>query len=136
MDGKATIDKALWPPLPHVRGVIATSVRAVALEILCDIAHIENNASTYRSEAGFVEGSRVRATIEIDPSLSPQERWRQHDTELTVIQEFEEARRTRDAGLQKSVISTGGRGSGPRYRELLHRDNRRTVSGTCRGIAH
>ena len=44
--------------------------------------------------------------IEINLSLSPEERWRQHDMALIVIQELEEARLTRDARLQKSVTPT------------------------------
>ena len=40
--------------------------------------------------------------IEINLSLTPEERWRQHDMALTVIQEFEQARLTRDARLQNS----------------------------------
>jgi hypothetical protein len=35
--------------------------------------------------------------IEINLSLSPDERWRQHDMALAVIQEFEQARLTRDS---------------------------------------
>jgi hypothetical protein len=43
--------------------------------------------------------------IEINLSLSPEERWRQHDMALAVIQELELARLNRDARLQKSVTS-------------------------------
>jgi len=38
--------------------------------------------------------------IEINLSLTPEERWRQHDMALAVILELEEARKARDAGLQ------------------------------------
>jgi hypothetical protein len=41
--------------------------------------------------------------MEINLSLKPEERWRQHDMALTVIQELEQARLTRDARLQTSV---------------------------------
>jgi hypothetical protein len=44
--------------------------------------------------------------IEINLSLSPEERWRQHDMALTVIQEFEQARLTRDARLPGTVTPT------------------------------
>ena len=44
--------------------------------------------------------------IEINLSLSPEERWRQHDMALTVIQEFEQARLLRDARLPTSVTPT------------------------------
>ena len=38
--------------------------------------------------------------IEMNLSLSPEERWRQHDMALDVILELEEARMARDARLQ------------------------------------
>ena len=38
--------------------------------------------------------------IEINLSLSPEERWRQHDMALAVILELEQARMDRDARLQ------------------------------------
>ena len=41
--------------------------------------------------------------IEINLSLSPEERWRQHDMALNVIFELEEARIARDARLQSAV---------------------------------
>lgn len=44
--------------------------------------------------------------IEINLSLSPEERWRQHDMALAVIQDFEQARLARDARLPKSITPT------------------------------
>ena len=41
--------------------------------------------------------------IEINLSLTPEERWRQHDMALDVILELEEARMDRDARLQSFV---------------------------------
>ena len=41
--------------------------------------------------------------IEINLSLSPEERWRQHDMALEVILELEQARMDRDARLQSPV---------------------------------
>ena len=38
--------------------------------------------------------------IELNLSLTPAERWRQHDMALDVILEFEKARMARDAKLQ------------------------------------
>jgi hypothetical protein len=38
--------------------------------------------------------------IEMNLSLSPEERWRQHDIALEIILELEEARMARDAKLQ------------------------------------
>lgn len=38
--------------------------------------------------------------IDLNLSLSPEERWRQHDMALEVILELEEARTSRDAKLQ------------------------------------
>jgi len=44
--------------------------------------------------------------IEINLSLTPGERWRQHDMALEVILELEEARKARDAGLQATPGTT------------------------------
>jgi hypothetical protein len=44
--------------------------------------------------------------IEINLSLPPEERWRQHDMALDVILELEEARMTRDAKLQAATTTT------------------------------
>ena len=41
--------------------------------------------------------------IEINLSLPPEERWRQHDMALDVILELEKARMDRDARLQSSA---------------------------------
>jgi hypothetical protein len=44
--------------------------------------------------------------IEINLSLTPEERWRQHDMALAVILELEQARMARDAGLQTTPRTT------------------------------
>jgi hypothetical protein len=44
--------------------------------------------------------------IEINLSLTPEERWRQHDMALDVILELEKARMARDAGLQTTSGTT------------------------------
>jgi len=44
--------------------------------------------------------------IEINLSLTPEERWRQHDMALAVILELEEARKARDAGLETTPRTT------------------------------
>ena len=44
--------------------------------------------------------------IEINLSLPPEERWRQHDMALDVILELEEARMARDAKLQAATTKT------------------------------
>ncbi|HEY2382595.1 MAG TPA: hypothetical protein VGK48_15570 [Terriglobia bacterium] len=44
--------------------------------------------------------------IELNLSLSPAERWRQHDLALDVILELEKARMTRDATLQTDPAAT------------------------------
>jgi hypothetical protein len=44
--------------------------------------------------------------IEINLSLPPEERWRQHDMALDVILELEEARMARDAKLQAVTTKT------------------------------
>src|SRR5437867_13443245 len=44
--------------------------------------------------------------IEMNLSLPPEERWRQHDMALEVILELEEARMTRDAKLQATPTTT------------------------------
>jgi hypothetical protein len=41
--------------------------------------------------------------MELNLSLPPEERWRQHDMALNVILELEQARMARDAGLQSTV---------------------------------
>jgi hypothetical protein len=62
----------------------------------------ENNPSFEEAHlAGFDSN-----LIEINLSLLPEERWRQHDMALTVIQELEQARLTRDTRLQKTVTPT------------------------------
>ena len=43
--------------------------------------------------------------IETNLSLSPEERWRQHDMALNVILELEEARMARDARLQAATTT-------------------------------
>jgi hypothetical protein len=45
--------------------------------------------------------------IELNLSLTPAERWRQHDMALEVILELEKARMTRDAGLQEDPTAIG-----------------------------
>jgi hypothetical protein len=44
--------------------------------------------------------------IEINLSLTPEERWRQHDMALDVILELEKARMARDARLQATSRTT------------------------------
>jgi len=44
--------------------------------------------------------------IDINLSLSPEERWRQHDLALAVVEELENARMARDARLQSAVTPT------------------------------
>jgi hypothetical protein len=44
--------------------------------------------------------------IELNLSLTPEERWRQHDMALDVILEFEQARQARDARLQATPSET------------------------------
>ena len=44
--------------------------------------------------------------IEMNLSLPPGERWRQHDMALDVILELEEARMARDAKLQAAATKT------------------------------
>ena len=69
-----------------------------------------DNAGVRQETDPSIEEARLAGfdlnLIEINLSLSPEERWRQHDMALTVIQELEEARLTRDARLQKSVTPT------------------------------
>jgi hypothetical protein len=44
--------------------------------------------------------------IDMNLSLTPQERWRQHDMALEVILELQKARVTRDAKLQSTPAAT------------------------------
>ena len=44
--------------------------------------------------------------IEINLSLTPEDRWRQHDMALEVILELEQARLDRDARLQATADTT------------------------------
>jgi hypothetical protein len=44
--------------------------------------------------------------IDINLSLSPEERWRQHDLALAIVHELENARLARDARLQAIVTSS------------------------------
>ena len=69
-----------------------------------------DNAGVKQETDPSIEEARLAGfdlnLIEINLSLSPEERWRQHDMALSVIQEFEQARLTRDARLEKSVTPT------------------------------
>jgi len=62
---------------------------------------------TNPSTVGSIEKARCAGfdlnLIEINLSLSPEERWRQHDLALAVVQELEDARVARDARLQSTV---------------------------------
>ena len=44
--------------------------------------------------------------IEINLSLTPEERWRQHDMALEVVLDLEQAQLARDAGLQATTDTT------------------------------
>ena len=66
-----------------------------------------DNAGVKQETDPSVEEARLAGfdlnLMEVNLSLSPEERWRQHDMALTVIQELEQARLARAARLQNPL---------------------------------
>ena len=97
----AIADRRSWPDL----GGTATTATLINLYRRGDSAHnVEMNPPTDPTEEASLAGFDLNL-IEMNLSLSPGERWRQHDMALEVILELEEARMARDARLQTATTT-------------------------------